>query len=344
MTGLLSGSDGKAADDAKEKAEPEGASTQIAAGMEQIRTLLRRMGAALGAAATAVLAGLGWTQVHEVFPLPEGRWWLWIPALFAGLSAFGGAAWLAARFFAAQRRIVIASDESAGEKFEGDERDARDALFRLHSLEEAAPSVYAMELRAYRLQRIARELASEDPRKTKLETEAKRLLDLVELALSEAALWILEIRSKRAFKGVGTGIALGLTVVGIVVLFGIADYAQGQRELIDLRAKCQEAVSKGAVDACDPVRSSTNKQTAKQKADAAKKKAEQELKAATETLTGSPPVTVPAKIRWLEACVVVLGASKSLSDIDPPPELTSTCSDLIPAPPAAGESQGGSGG
>lgn len=317
--------------------------TQIAAGMEQIRTLLRRMGAALGAAATAILAGLGWTQVHEVFPLPEGKGWLWIPALLASLAAFGGAAWLAARFFAAQRRIVIASDESVGEGFRGDELEARDATFRLHALEEAAPSAYAMELRAYRFQRIAGELASEDPRKKKLESEGKRLLDLVELALSEAALWILEIRSRRAFKGLGTGIALAITVLGMVVLFGIADYAQGQRELIDLRAKCQDAVTKGAVDACDPVRSGANKQTAKEKADAAKKKSQEELKAATELLTGGPPVTVPATIKWLEACVVVLGASESLSDLDPPAGLVSTCSDLIPKAPAAAGS-GSSGG
>jgi hypothetical protein len=349
VKGLLSGGDSKATDgddpaksDAKAKAEPKSASEQIAAGMEEIRTLLRRMGAALGAAATAILAGLGWAQVHETFPLPEGKSWLLIPGAVASIAAFGGAAWLAARFFAAQRRIVIASDESAGEDFEDKEKDARDAVFQLHSLEEVAPSVYAMELRAYRLQRLARELSSDDLRKKKLESEGNRLLDLVDLALSQAALWILEIRSKRAFTGGGTFLALALTVLGIVGLFGIADYAKGQRDLIDLRAKCQDALNKGAVDACDPVRSSASKLTAKQKAAAAKKKAENELKDATTILTGDAPTTVADKIKWLNACVIVLGVTDAVPDAEPPPDLVAACSSLIPPPPPA-EGQGSNG-
>jgi hypothetical protein len=245
-------------------------------GMQGIREHLRRMGAALGAAATAVLAGLGYTQVHQLFPLPEnlgssnvkvglglvsldltlsGKQVLLILAGFGVVAAPLGAAWLAGRFFGAQRRILITTKP---EEWGGDLADVEKTLaagvLEEHARSDDAESLFALELRGERHRRIANRLADAEKRKAH-EQEADRIESVLETAIVESAATILERRAEKAVHGWATRGALALAVAGAAALFAAADYSKGQRDLVDLRVKCADGISKGAPDACDPVRS-----------------------------------------------------------------------------------------
>jgi hypothetical protein len=88
-------------------AELERDAAYFVAGLADIRKLLQRMGAALGAVAVAVVAGLGYTHLHDLFPLPGNKSWVGWVALAFGVSAAVGAVGITYRFFRAQRRILI---------------------------------------------------------------------------------------------------------------------------------------------------------------------------------------------------------------------------------------------
>lgn len=376
---------------------------QIAEGMAQIRSHLRYTGAALGAAATLVLGGLGWTQVHDAFPLPPGPrefpWWIWpvllgvaiavapwrsgrwmavalagvvtlillavgglvedlrltvsvqlphalaVALALTSLMGVGGAAWLASRFFGAQRRILLETDPYLVEDLSREEEDAREHIYDSVANEESARRLLDVEHRALRLERVAARLAAglagaktdtdaqnagdvppEQALKDVALTEAKRLQERVELGIYRTGLWILERRSKDAFIGKHTKAALVITVLGIVGTFGIADYAEGQRALVQLRATCQDAVAKGAVDACDPVRSERDKETVDKNKDVADKAAAEKLRQA-ELILGKAPTTTLEKIDWLEACVTVLGVEEPLKAS---PNLVPLCEASVP--------------
>jgi hypothetical protein len=88
-------------------AELERDAAYFVAGLADIRKLLQRMGAALGAVAVAVVAGLGYTHLHDLFPLPGNKSWVGWVALAFSVSAAVGALGITFRFFGAQRRILI---------------------------------------------------------------------------------------------------------------------------------------------------------------------------------------------------------------------------------------------
>jgi hypothetical protein len=44
---------------------------------------------------------------------------------------------------------------------------------------------------------------------------------------------------------------LAVTALGAAVLWGVADYSKGQRDLISLQADCAKAEAAGAIGACD---------------------------------------------------------------------------------------------
>lgn len=247
---------------------PDPSLAELREGMKAMRELLRGFGAALGAGATALLTGLGYTQVHKIFPLPaDYSVWMLLLAIGASVSALVGAAWLAGRFFGAQRRIGIGTEPGekrhflrsllrgriGGEQrdtlFLHSERELRDRVFADGAAEEEAVTLRDVELRALRLQRIARRTTDETQAK-KLNAEADRLRGRVRLVLVRAAAEILERRSYQAFKGSLTKVALLLAILGIVGTFGLADWSQGQRDLIGLRKSCAEAKKAGAIDAC----------------------------------------------------------------------------------------------
>jgi hypothetical protein len=229
--------------------------------MKAVRDHLRRTGTALGAVATAVLGGLGYARLHELFPVPAGDgWWLIPAAAVAAVLGALGAAGLAGRFLAAQRRVLLTSEAEGWDKaeikdhgFTDDEHKLVSDVLGDHAREEDAASVRAVELRGMRLERAARGLPADDARRARLQAEAGRLHGVVRIALVRGAATVLEHRAETAFRGWVTKLALVSAVVGILGLFALADYADGQRDLVDLRAKCAKAEKEGARDVCEPV-------------------------------------------------------------------------------------------
>ena len=282
------------ADTAREKA--------IVDQMAEIRRHLQRTGAAFGAGTTLLLAGLGYAQLHEVFPLParsEVRTGL-AAALGAAL-ALGGAVILAGAFFRAQRRILITPAREDAD-IKGDDAKIKSHFYQLVATEESAPSVEALELRARRFERMAR-MTSDEGVRNDLEKEAARVTGAYRWAMILSAGRILERRSRKA-SAHSVFWAL-VTALGIALVFGAADYSKGERDKIALFKSCEEARKLGADEACDSVRAAptaeeTRQQAAKQKA---MKRAEATaLAQARRTFRNTPG---PSLAR-LEACLKVL--------------------------------------
>ena len=258
--------------------DPTATTDAIAKDMAAIRDHLRKTGAGFAAGATLILTGLGYSQVHELFPLPEtGKWIVAVIGVGGGFLALASAAWFTGRIFGAQRRILLDEKttprsarrsppwwayffgqprppDKTEDPLKPDEQAVRDRLYREHARNELAVSLEAVEDRALRLDRIARD---QEGRKIadRAAKQAKHLIGVVAIAQAETALSILERRARDAFSGGFTKVLVGLFVVGIVMVFGAADYAKGERERIKLLADCQKAVDEGALDACDPIRS-----------------------------------------------------------------------------------------
>jgi hypothetical protein len=244
---------------------PGGADTgagpdELQAGRDATRRLLARMGAVLGAAATAILGGLGWTRLNDVFPIPKNvSTGSWIGLIVAMTAAVVGSAWLAAIFFAAQRRILIGTTSDSRKGLHGVDIETVDRVLDEHAREESAPKLLDVELRALRFERIARGLReTEQKRADKLQAEADRLYQVVRIALHRASTAVLEDRSRRAFFRWPTFVSLGLAAGGIFATFAIADYYKGQRDLSALRATCakNERVFLGA---CAPFEASADR-------------------------------------------------------------------------------------
>ncbi|WP_225755280.1 hypothetical protein [Actinotalea sp. Marseille-Q4924] len=237
--------------------------------LEKMREHLRTYGSAVGALATAVLAGVGWATLKDIAPVPEGREWLIVVAGVAALAALGGAVLLVGLFFAAQRRIVFDTDtipdartpwdatrKEAGRSNDLTHREARAARAPLDDLadEELAADVAAVEGRQYRLARTARRYAaqaatleagsSERARATaraeQLQAEADRLADAHRAAAVQAAVRVLETRQRQVFDGRQSRILSLVVVAGIVGLFVVADYSRGARALDAAQLACAD--------------------------------------------------------------------------------------------------------
>jgi hypothetical protein len=204
-------------------------------GLEDIRKLLQRAGAALGVAATALLAGLGYAQLHNLFPLPstdDARWSVAVVAGVSALAAAGGSIWLASRFFGAQRRILISpsvvSDPNARERrgFTDDELGGVRAVYERY-VERYAPGGTDPANLA-RVQERADALRNSGD-----EDLAERLDGVVDIAQLDAVTEVLEYRSNRAFRGWKSGSAVALALGGIIGLFAVADYSKSKRPTSD---------------------------------------------------------------------------------------------------------------
>jgi hypothetical protein len=277
-----------------EEAPPATELEDLGAAMQSIRDSLKTMGGAFAAAAGVIVTGLGYARLHEAFPLPPYGWYRTaaISALILGaLLTLGGAAVFSGRFFTAQRRIPMYSgipaqpqeerrflrrladffsrfdarpygrrpelpEQSDEEKHVGlnkSEKVLRGEMFREDAQAEDASSLEALELRANRLDRIARR-QPEGPSRAALEKEVARINSALRLTFRRTAAAILERRAQDAYSGWPTKVSIAAFIVGLGLLFGTADWAKGERDLINLRATCAEAEIKGAPDACKPVR------------------------------------------------------------------------------------------
>ncbi|MDX6397561.1 MAG: hypothetical protein QOJ43_969 [Gaiellaceae bacterium] len=245
----------------REKPEKKPKATEPAsdprASMAKIREDLRRLGATLATGATALLAGLGWLQIHNVFPTPASHGRLLTGIALAGsLAALVGVGWLVQIIFSAQRRIPVSSDVgTVGDLgLKGEELNIRNHVFQSAAVAQGEPNetLRQLELDARQAERDAEDPPTPDDGE-KSKVRAARLDAAVDNAVASAALLILERRSAAVFRGWRTKVAFALAAVGIVLAFGVADYSKGQRDLIALRKSCAEAVAAGAKDACSSV-------------------------------------------------------------------------------------------
>lgn len=234
--------------------------------MQAIRDHLRAVGSGIGVGLGALLTGLGYTQIHKLFPLPAGHGYFAVLAFACSAAALIGAAILVGRFYAAQRRVPVSTDRDrpppqawlvklllmvvasnrSPDGLTSDECARRDRVYDQSARDEGAHTLKALELRAYRMARIGRKVG--DERGAGLVKESERLLDAVDEALGQGAAAVLERRAEQAFSGWFTRIPALLTIAGIIGIFGLADWSQGQRELVAVGKQCGEA--KAAIAAC----------------------------------------------------------------------------------------------
>ena len=251
-------------------AGPQTETAQLIAGMADVRSLLQRTGAALGAAGIAIVSGLGYTQLHQFFPVPRSISWVWPTlAVVALILAVAGSAWLAAIFLAAQRRILIDTSRGGLKELKKDARLV-DHIFLDRARSESARNLDQLERRSLRLGRIAARMKiSGDPRAGRVQDESDRLDGLVTVALWEGAAKVLEYRSQQAFVGWRTKAALVCAAVGIAATFGLADWFKSVRDLGGLTVTCMQAEAQGATNACAPFESKSELDVARVQAVAA---------------------------------------------------------------------------
>ena len=97
--------------------DPAAGTADLKKGMEGIRDHLRRVGAALGTLGTAVVGGLSYARLNEMFPVPPSiERTVYILAGFGLALSFGGLVYVGGRFYKAQRRILLTEvSEVAGD-------------------------------------------------------------------------------------------------------------------------------------------------------------------------------------------------------------------------------------
>jgi hypothetical protein len=230
--------------------DPGSSADEIAKNNEQLRATLQKIGAGLGAVATAVLGAVGFTRADAIFPLPAGHEWLGVAAaVAAGLAVFCSAA-VVYRLFAAQRPIAIGSDLGGvkpGWIFHGDFNWIRDQA-KKQTVEQGEQDLYSMDLRANRLARIALWL---DPGWTPKSTppdkptpdqrlasfarlESEWVENMMRCILLRIGGGLLARRAERAFGSKRSVALLALAVGGTAWTFAVGDWAKGQRSLGDV--------------------------------------------------------------------------------------------------------------
>ena len=201
--------------------------------MKAMRDDLFAFGKGLGSVATLALGAIGYTQIHNLFPLPVGTSWGMRAGLIAAAAAgVGGSTFLVVRFFFARRRILMDSYDIPPRvrhkwwhRFDpwAEERCIKHDVARRYAKREGMHTLAEVADEAARL---AGEAQGQGGKKWE---QAYRLEQIINLALYEAATKILERRTRGAFGGVLASIALVLAVGGIGFLFGAADWSKGVR-------------------------------------------------------------------------------------------------------------------
>ncbi len=273
--------------------------------IDAIRANIRAFGAAIGTGATAILAGLGWTTIHNLFPPPQKHAWIALIGVLLGIVAVIASLLLTALFFAAQRRVVFKpSDPKGAVGLAKHEQTLVEQVLVEHASEEGASSAAALEMRALRLERIARERAAPDDTDTKaLVAEAARLNDRLVIAGVRAAASVVESRNEALFRASHKNIALiaaAMAASSIIGLFFLADFSKGQRELIDLQAKCAKVAEAKRPTACEDVSGQTP--------------AASTSPAATKTVTATPTPNLKP-IESLRQCADALPNSTTLPPV-----------------------------
>ncbi|MHB8468639.1 MAG: hypothetical protein ACYDCH_02625 [Gaiellaceae bacterium] len=213
--------------------DPNADATALTASFTELRTDVQRWGAGVGAVVTAVLTGLGWTQLDKLFPFPPNVDWISWTAGACAVAAVGGSVFIFMRLYRAQRRILIGSDYPPPRRrgISWFERKNVESILDEQARTERAVHMQDVDARALRLERIAAELElTKNELAPAARSEAKRLDEYLTLALKRAALAVLENRARKAISGVLTWVGVLTTAFGIAGLFALANWSQGARD------------------------------------------------------------------------------------------------------------------
>jgi hypothetical protein len=227
--------------------DPASSASSIEAQNAELRQGVRSIATALGAVATLIVGTVGFTRADDIFPLRDAPGWLGVvTALFAGLALVCTAA-LIARLYVVQQQILIGSRLQGFGRWEPFDRRAVEKLAADAVRGLGETSLYAMDLRANRLVRIAHRLdpLASDARDAKppehptheqrlahlARVEALRLQDVVRLELVKLGSNLLRRRARRAFGGPTSYLLLGGAIFGVAWAFGVGDWAKGRRSL-----------------------------------------------------------------------------------------------------------------
>jgi hypothetical protein len=249
--------------------DPASSAEQIREDNDQLRATIQKVGTGVGSVATVVLGAVGFTRADDIFAFPAGEpgWVGPFTAVAAGLALFGSAA-IVGRFFAAQRPILIGSDLSGLRRpwLYHPEYDWVTNELRKQTRSLGERDLYAMDLRANRLARVARrldpELSSQVPDPPVLtpdqqlarraRRESVHAEDAMRYVLLRVAGGLLQRRADQAFGSRSSILLIALAVGGTAWTFGVGDWAKGQRTLERdkvLRVhSCERAVSPTAPD------------------------------------------------------------------------------------------------
>jgi hypothetical protein len=213
--------------------DPNANAADLKQDMDDLRGDLRSWGTGVGAAATAILTGLGWTQADRLFPLPPA-FWVKAVAIACTVAAVGGSVSLFMRLYTAQRRILIGSDLPIP-RHQGLRNSERPEIMRVldeHARAERAVHLRDLDARASRLDRTAVTLDLEGSAElaNAARKESERLGNYVSLALRRAGVYLLERRARDAMSSGRTWVGVLATAFGIAGLFAMANYSQGLRQ------------------------------------------------------------------------------------------------------------------
>lgn len=213
--------------------------------LRDIRTSLRQWTVGVGAVATALLTGVGWTQADRLFPLAGPSWVPWLAGTSAVAAVVAGV-YVLVSLYAAQTRILIGNEDELGRysiRFRPKEKPLVLTALADQAAVEGAPQLRDVDLRAQRLLRIASRLKLEDDRKfaEAARKEADRLNAYLGLAEMRVVLMLLERRALYVTRIKSfTALALLVAALGIAGVFTAANFSKGARPAPASPAKAQQ--------------------------------------------------------------------------------------------------------
>ncbi|WP_088285415.1 hypothetical protein [Kineosporia sp. A_224] len=239
------------ADPAKEASESTAKPTaDIAAALQAIRDDLKTYGTAIGVGSLVAILTAAVTNMDKLFPGPGGsqlpKTAYWLALVICVLLAIVGSILLTSRFFAARRRVLINTDDYIDQphQLKGlDQSEAEVIYKRLAKLAESegVASIPVLERRISRLQRVALTAKSggQDKAAAAAIAEADRVGAALNLAVSEAALLVLERRSADVYRQPFTTVFAATAAIGIAGVFLLGQWAQSDQDKTARWLACQ---------------------------------------------------------------------------------------------------------
>lgn len=239
----------------------EAGAANARAALQRIRDQSGLAAKALGAIGTAATAGLGITQLRDIFPL-AGVGEEWATLAIAGLvAALSGVLWVAAQFWRVQEPVATTTT-TAGTIAQAGLRDNEAAAKDIKM-------VYGDAVRAARASDVGigdgdehdltpveqRGFALLDSADEKEVLLGQRLLAEITAAQARASVLVARRRATAALRGGSSILALAMVIVGLAAFVAATGYVEGERDgkvaLLKSCGEAAEALKKGGLGVGD---------------------------------------------------------------------------------------------